>query len=156
MKVATSDLAAFARARMPPSRKRAPMRGPAVALLVAMLASACATRDPNEYYDAAAKETMGRIVSKQVVAIDRRPTAEVNNTLFIPVMLHGVAYLVMLGNPLADRASIRIYEYVVRTPDGATTSVPSEYFAFEVGQCVKLFTSTRPSYPRIASGWNCP
>ena len=136
--------------------ERASARAPAAALIVALLASACATRDPNDYYDAAAKETMGRIVSKQVVAIDRRPTAEVNNTLFIPVVLHGVAYLVMLSNPRADLASIKIYEYVVRTPDGATTSVPSEYFAFEVGQCIKLFTSPRPSYPRIASGWNCP
>ena len=126
-----------------------------VLALSAMLIS-CATRDPNDYYDAAATESMGRIISKQVVAVDRRPTAEVKGPLLLPVTVRGVSYLVMLSSPPADTANIKIYEYVIRTADGVTTSVLSEYFAFEVGNCVKLFKSSRPSYPRIAPGWGCP
>jgi hypothetical protein len=127
----------------------------AVALALASLVLSCATRDPNDYYDAAATESMGRIIAKQVIAVDRRPAADAKRTLFVPVTLGGIAYLVMLSNPMAATADIKIFEYVVRLADGTSTAVPSDYFAFEVGDCVRLLRSTRPTYPRIAPGWAC-
>lgn len=39
--------------------------------------------------------------------------------------------------------------------DSMTLSVLSEYFAFDVGNCVNPFLTTRPAYPRIAPGWGC-
>ena len=127
-----------------------------VAVSLAILLASCAARNPNDYYDVAATEKMGRIISKQVVAVDTRPTAEAHGAfLFLPVTVHGVGYLVMLSNPIGrGSAKIDIFEYVVQTPDGVKTSVLGEY-RFDVGTCVKLFLSSRPSYPRIAPGWDC-
>lgn len=124
-----------------------------ITLVVALVG--CATRDPNDYFDADAGETMARITRKVVASVERRPSAEVGKGGLVPIPIRGAMYFVALDNPMADPATIKIYEYSVRDGSGTETLVLSEYFAFEVGDCVKLFVSTRPSYPRIALGWGC-
>lgn len=119
-----------------------------VLLAIVAIVSGCASSPP---YDPQATETPATIVAKRVIDRVKRSTAEVQPAIPVP-LARGI---VLLEPARAGMGEISIYEYTVRTNDGRTVSVPSEYPAFEVGQCVTLFTSPRPTYPRIANGSGC-
>lgn len=50
---------------------------------------------------------------------------------------------------------IPVYEYLVKLSTSETVAVISEFSAHEVGECVKVFFSSRPSYPRLAISTAC-
>lgn len=52
-------------------------------------------------------------------------------------------------------AAIPVFEYRIRPEDGEEALVVSEYFAYAIGDCVTLFRSSRPTYPRIAPSSGC-
>ena len=75
------------------------------------------------------------------------------------VVLIGVPGVNVLYLPFrevfANRSTIDIFEYKVRLSDGAIVSIFSEYFAFDLGNCVKVFQSSAPTYPRMAPWSGC-
>ena len=117
--------------------------------LFAGLLGACAAPGPS--YDPAAKETQARIVGKRIVDHVKRPSAEVRPVVVIPA----AGTLILVEVPRGGTADIAIYEYTVETSDKSAVKVFSDYSAFDVGQCVTLFTANQPTYPRIASGSGC-
>lgn len=116
----------------------------AIALL---LVSACAS---SPSYDASAKETPVRVVDRQLVGYASREAADSRNwLLMVPV---GKTFLVVTGG---GAAQIPIYEYTVIDATKKTTSIKTEWSGYEPGQCLTLFTSNQPTYPRLASGAGC-
>ena len=119
-----------------------------LSLFVGLL-GACAAPGPS--YDPAAKETQARIVGKRIVDHVKRPAEGVRPLVVVPAG----GTLVHVEVPRERSADIAIYEYTVETNDKSTVKVFSERSAFDVGQCVTLFTANQPTYPRIASESGC-
>jgi hypothetical protein len=124
-----------------------------------LLTAGCATYDPAKHYDPNATEKVGRITEKAIAkyelreAADNKPSPYPLLTSSLPV--NAVSYITAATFDILRRreASIPIYAYMVDA-DSEKAVVYSEYPAFEVGDCVKLFLSSRPDYPRIAP-WSC-
>jgi hypothetical protein len=122
-------------------------------LAIAALSLGCESLRPKPPYDPDAKETMVKIVDKRVAATDVIqtnpgtttivPIVGGGRTLFIPLLLGG------------STLKLTVYEYVVAVPNRSQLSVYSDYPHFDKGHCVKLLESPRPSYPRLAPGWDC-
>ncbi len=123
--------------------------------LIPIVLSACAgfgSRAPT--YDPDASESIAKIVSKREVAKVNRPMGG-GIPVVVPVPIGRAMIFVRLsGGGLFGSASIPIFEYVVEAQDGNRVQILSEFFAYEVGNCVKLFLSDKPTYPRIAP-WSC-
>ena len=124
-----------------------------VVLLFALaLLGGCATYDANDYYDPNAIEKLGRITKKTVARVEPARSGEVSPPIFLP--LKGL----MMGIPQfsgESPGSMNIYEYVITLSPSQVVSVFSEYPAFNVGDCVKVFLSEKPSYPRMTLGSGC-
>jgi hypothetical protein len=124
-----------------------------------LFTTGCATYDPAKHYDPNATEKVGRIIEKTIAryelraAADSTPTPYPLFTSWLP--LNTVSYITATTLDILRRkeAAIPIYAYLVDA-DSEKAVVYSEYPAFEVGNCVKLFLSSRPDYPRIAP-WSC-
>lgn len=122
-------------------------------LSLTVLLAGCATYEPRDHYDPVAVEKVGFITSKSLAKIEPVKTKPKGN--FIPVPMHGSVQMIYI--PDAGRTSYRdIYEYSVKVSESETVSVLSVYSSFEVGDCAKVFLSSKPSYPRIANGSGCP
>jgi hypothetical protein len=119
-------------------------------LLIVAIGILAGCASPLSAYDPAAKEAPARIIAKRIVDRINRPTAD-GSVMFLPV----AGVLVPIQTSRGGPSQIAIYEYAVETNEKATVRVLSEYFAFEVGQCVTLFTSDQPTYPRISQGSGC-
>lgn len=119
--------------------------------LVLALLAGCAY-NPNDHYDPGATEKLGRIVSKTVARTEPIQSGETNPPIFLPLkdML-----VVLPTTPNEPTSRMNVYEHVVKVSPTETVSVLSEYPGFNVGDCVKIFLSQRPSYPRIAQGSGC-
>lgn len=74
--------------------------------------------------------------------------------MMVPVPIGGAQVFVRISGDLFGSAKIPIFEYVVEHSEGKQVQIFSEYFAYEIGNCVKLFLSDKPTYPRIAP-WSC-
>ena len=122
------------------------MRLPLAAIALTLVA--CSTTPPA--YDPSAQEMPARITEKRIIGSISRATAEVKFDAIIPVG----KLLVPMSSP-DNKANIPIYEYNVTDKHQKITKVLSESSIFEVGQCVKLFISNQPTYPRIAYGAEC-
>jgi hypothetical protein len=128
-----------------------PHTGFALAATLTLLA-ACAA--PPLSYDPDALESPARIIDKSVAGERTQPRADSYNAGPALAGVIGAAGLV-LADALQKRTNIEVYEYVVRTNEGNEVSILSEYTGFSVGDCVKLFQSAQPTYPRIAPGGGC-
>lgn len=117
--------------------------------LLTLFLTACATA-PSSSHDPDAKETPVRVLQKRVIDQVTRETAEYKPTMVIPV-----GNIVLIHTKRGDTAWIPIYEYTVADRNKTTATIQSEYSGFEVGQCLKLFTSIQPTYPRLAYGAAC-
>jgi hypothetical protein len=115
----------------------------------AFFVSVCAT-NPAPSYDPDARETPARVIEKRIVGYLVQPTAEFRSTYVIPLRK-----LVLVMPAQGETAQIPVYEYTVKAKDGRRVTVDSEYPGFNAGQCVILFESARPDYPRIAMGSGC-
>lgn len=115
--------------------------------LIPVVAAACST---SPSYDPNAREAPARVVGKKVVGSITRETAEVKFGTLIPVGKAVLPFFTPGGT-----AVIPVYEYAVMERDRKVTTVLSEAPVFEIGQCVKLFNSDQPSYPRIAYDAEC-
>lgn len=127
-----------------------------ISLLVLIGLSGCATYNPNDYYDPNAMEKMGRIVEKQITRAELKDSAELRVPILLPIMVNGTMHFLRGSYTRApSQVWMDVYEYRVGLPGDQTVSVISEYPSFQVGECAKVFFSTRPSYPRIAPGYDC-
>jgi hypothetical protein len=120
---------------------------------LALLVMGCGSVGVGAAYDPEAKEAMVRIVDKRVAATDVRQSGGGSST-FVPITAGGRMLLI----PVLISGSgpkLTVYEYVVAFPNGKTLSVYSDYPHYDKGMCVKVFESDRPTYPRLAPGWDC-
>lgn len=125
-------------------------------LLCAVLAG-CTTYDASRYYDAAASEQAARIVEKRKFSTKAQPAADSKtNMAFIPIPHGGGLTMVALSITVSREAIIDVYEYTVEAADGKRVAVYNDFPALEVEHCVTLFTSPKPSYPRISPVGRCP
>lgn len=123
------------------------------ALPVTLLFGGCAAYDPNAHYDPDAVEKVGFITAKslRLEKYQSKPRGD-----SFPVPVNGTVK--MLYIPDASAGGIRyreVYRYVVAVSEHETVSVEDSYPAFQVGECAKVFLSSRPTYPRIAPGSGC-
>lgn len=117
-----------------------------------VLLSGCAATAPN--YDIDARESVGRIVVKNLSTTRSQARADTFNSGPILAVSLGIAGLA-LGDALQPKTDIPVYEFRIRTEDGREVSVFSEYFASHVGDCVKLLESSKPTYPWFISHTGC-
>lgn len=132
-----------------------------VAALAALSVVGCATYDPNDYYDPNATTKQGRIQSKMIEHWEYRMAADKTPKTFNAYQYGaaGVITAALLQNlmGLSDKpdSQIPVYAYGIGAEHGERLVVYSEYPGFAVGECVKVFLSSRPDYPRMAYGGNC-
>lgn len=109
----------------------------------------CATEyNPDDWYDAKAIEKSGRIVAKKVAQIEERRWAD-RHAMYIGA---GMVIDNTAGRPMAHAI---IYEYVIELGNRQSVSVLSEFPSHKIGDCVIVFFSERPSYPRMTTGSSC-
>ena len=113
-----------------------------VVVLSSLLLSGCAM---GSRYDRDAKETSVRLVEKRAAGSKLNG---VNTDK--QILLVGKTTSVL---PTFNQVSI--YEYTVADQNKQQTKVTSEFPGFEIGQCLKLFTSNQFGYPRLAYGGAC-
>jgi hypothetical protein len=112
--------------------------------LFALMLSGCATEyNPDDWYDAKAIEKPGRIVGKKVAKVEERRWAD-RHAMYIGA---GIVIDNTSGRPSAQAI---IYEYVIKLENKESISVLSEFSSHNIGDCVTVFFSDRPSYPRMA------
>jgi hypothetical protein len=121
-------------------------------LSLAMSLAGCATTPPN--FDVDAKESLGRITEKTVAGgrTQARADSPSADALVGTIGIVGVA---IADGLFQKKTQIAIYAYRIRTADGRQIVVASESFSNEVGDCVKVFESARPTYPRFVSAMGC-
>ena len=121
-------------------------------IVLSLLSCGCSTRSPS--YDQDAIQSRARIVGKSVAGEQVQARADRPNMGASMAGVIGPAAL-PLGDALQGKTSVKVYAYRVKNEAGVEVTVLSEYPAFEVGDCVILFQSSQPTYPRIARGGGC-
>jgi hypothetical protein len=104
-------------------------------------------------YDPQATESLGQIVSKTTVGTRTLPgdSGSAGPALVGVIGIAGLA----LVDALQTKTKVPILEYRIRLSDGREVTVVTDYFASYVGDCVKVFESKMPTYPRFISGDGC-
>lgn len=127
--------------------------------LVVLGVSGCATYDPNQHYDPNATEKIGKVIDKQVARFETRSDSQNLTPMYsyppnaaIYALVHNVA---IMGEYLKKKPEIPIYGYRIKIGDSEEIVVHSEFPGHDIGNCVKVFLSSRPDYPRIASWSGC-
>jgi hypothetical protein len=122
--------------------------------LLTFLLYGCATYNPSDYYDPNATEKIGRISLKSVARHETRQAAD--NPIIAPVPgLIPYGTTLILQKSLRRDSQIPIYSYTIKTEDQSEVIILSEFPSHSVGDCVKVFLSTRPDYPRMAVWSGC-
>lgn len=130
-------------------------------LAVTTLLVSCAdTYNPIDHYDPAAVKKSGRIEAKSISRMEERPWAdsmEPHHRGFpVPIPIGNQQVTVLfLGGTTRGKSGIPIYGYRIQTSQGEHLLVYSEFPGHEVGECVAIFLSSRPDYPRMAHGGDC-
>jgi hypothetical protein len=88
-------------------------------------------------YDPAAVESLGVVSAKVVVDELHQSAADMRQAIGPPA------------------AAVPVFEYTVQTQDGSIVKIRSEYFASKIGDCVRVFQSAQPSYPRMSPASGC-
>ena len=114
--------------------------------------SGCANTAPS--YDINATESLGRIVSKNVMGVRNQAAADSWNAGPSLVGLVGVAGLA-LGDALQKKTVVQVYEYRIRISPSKEVTALSDYSVHQIGECVKVFESQMPTYPRFVSDEGC-
>lgn len=128
------------------------MTAPAMLVLAALpWLSGCAGTQPT--YDASARESLGRIVAKTVIGSRAQTRADSPNTSFMA--MYG-ALGMLVGEAMRKTSELPVYEYRIRLADGREVRVATTYSANQAGECVKVFESPQPSYPRFITHDGCP
>ena len=116
-------------------------------LLSIALTSCAAGPGGGGAYDPDAQETLGRIVERRdsgtTTRLAGRGVLIPVGGLFIPIPL--------------DRgtSSMSVFAHTIALDDGRRLVVYSWYPEHQVGNCVKLFESSRPDYPRMINSSGC-
>lgn len=126
--------------------------------------SGCVTMSKAPTYDAAATETLGRVVSKIPVKTKMQVMADSKSLMSPDTFAWSsnpaqASLARAIGSLLIDleekKTWIPIYEYQVQMADGRSVFVNTDYAHTEIGECVKVFESADPSYPRFISHDSC-
>ena len=125
------------------------------ALTLALVACAMDNYKPSDHYDSKAIEKSGRVIEKKIVRAEIRDSANFRSPLFVPVLILGIPVILDVVRPPPGKTSIDIFEYRIEIPGENPISVFSDYPAFNIGDCTKVFLSEKPSYPRMAPGGRC-
>jgi hypothetical protein len=112
----------------------------------------CASPTPG--YDPNAKESLGRIIGKEIGQVRTQARADSFNAGPALVGTLG-AVGIAIGDSLEKKTQVPIFRYRIRAEDGREIEVHSEYAMNQVGDCVRLFESERPTYPRFTSADGC-
>ncbi len=122
--------------------------------LLTFLLHGCATYNPSDYYDPNATEKIGRIFIKSLAKYETRPAGDGPIIAPVPgVIPYGTS--LVLQKILSRDSQIPIYLHTINTEDRSEVIVLSEFPSHNVGDCVKVFLSTRPDYPRMTSWSGC-
>ncbi|MEW5789398.1 MAG: hypothetical protein AB1899_16260 [Pseudomonadota bacterium] len=130
-------------------------------ILVQGLLTGCASDyNPADYYDPAAVKLSGRIEAKAVSRVEERGWADAmephHRGLPLPIPVGNQQFLVLfIGGASRGKSEIPIHEYRIVTDKGEKLLVYSEFPGHAVGDCVQVFLSSRPDYPRMANGGTC-
>lgn len=123
-----------------------------LAFTLPLLISGCANQAPS--YDPNAVESIGRIISKTPVGTKNQARADSPN--MGPALAASLGPIgLVFGDALQKKTTLQIFEYRIKTEDGREIIVFSDYSSDIVGQCVRVFESSRPSYPRFISSNEC-
>lgn len=113
----------------------------------------CATYNPSDHYDPNAKEKTGQIISKSLANYEMRPAAD--NPIIAPIPGISLGTTLVVKKALSRNSQVPIYSYKIRTEDQSDVVVLSEFPSYNPGDCVKVFLSTRPDYPRMTFWEGC-
>lgn len=113
---------------------------PLVLSVAAMLQACLSMPTASRGYDPNARETLGTIHAKVIAA----ENAKQEVTMMLRTQQVGTA-----GPP------VTVYRHTVMLEDGRSVEVMSSYPGHTVGDCVKVFESSQPSYPRLANHSGC-
>lgn len=110
--------------------------------------AACAT---SSSYAPSAKESFGVIVAKEVVGTQQQATADSpNHPLAKVVPVFGLMDALHQKN-----TNLPLYSYRLKKLSGEEITVTTTYSADSVGNCVQIFESARPGYPRFVATTQC-
>lgn len=126
----------------------------------ALLMSCASTYNPSDYYDPAAVKKSGRIEAKSISRLEERRWADAmephHRGYPVPIPIgNQLVGILFIGGAARGKSEIPIYEYRILTGQGERILVYSEFPGHEVGDCVAIFLSSRPDYPRMANGGDC-
>lgn len=128
------------------------MRHLAAAVLL-FIVYGCASHAPS--YDINALESIGRIVSKTQVGEKIQPRADSPN--MGPALAGSLGPVgLVIGDVLQKKTTLPVFEYRIKTTNGREIVAMSDYSLSHVGQCVRVFESSQPTYPRFVSSDECP
>jgi hypothetical protein len=125
----------------------------ALVYFVIHLLHGCATYNPSDYYDPNAKEKLGRVISKSLANYETRPAAD--NPIIAPIPGVPLGTTLVVQEAMSRNYQIPIYSYKIRTEDQVDIVVLSKFQSHNQGDCVKVFLSVRPDYPRMAPWEGC-
>jgi hypothetical protein len=121
-------------------------------IVLVLVISGCASRAPS--YDSNARESLGRIISKTQVGEKIQARADSPNMGAALVGIYGGLGLV-IGDALQKKTTLPVFEYRIKMVDGREVVAVSDYSRDSVGECVKVFESSQPTYPRFVSSDEC-
>lgn len=118
-----------------------------------LILSGCATPKPS--YDINASESLGRIVSKTQVGGKTQQRADSPNLGAALVGTYGIAGLIV-GSAFDKTTTLPVFEFKILLLEGREVVAVSEFSgANQVGECVKVFESSQPTYPRFILSDEC-
>ncbi len=118
-----------------------------------LLLSGCATPKPS--YDINASESLGRIVSKTQVGGKTQQRADSPNLGAALAGTYGIAGLIV-GGAFDKTTTLPVFEFKILLLEGREVVAISEFSeANQVGDCVKVFESSQPTYPRFILSGDC-
>lgn len=114
--------------------------------------SGCAATAPT--YDPHATESLGRVVSKIPVGAKTQVQADSDNANGLEGVI-GYVGVSIVNELVQKKTNITIYEYGIRMREGREVAVRTDFSTTKVGECVKVFESVMPTYPRFVSADGC-
>lgn len=127
-----------------------------IGLLLSFFAVSCTSYDPKEYYDPDATIKSGLIVEKEIIGSTPGQWADSSPPLVAPIPIgSGWAVLILILTRTNSPPDTPVYQYIMQGEDGQKTAVLTTFPAHDIGQCVSIFLSDRPDYPRMAAGGDC-
>ena len=125
---------------------------PLAAAVLLFFIYGCASHAPS--YDPNALESVGRIVSKMQVGEKTQARADSPN--MGPALAGSLGPVgLVIGDVFQKKTTLPVFEYRIKTTDGREIVAMSDYSLNHVGQCVRVFESSRPTYPRFVSSDEC-